>query len=211
MDKNIKYIIEKNINFNPVDYQDEIQDLVDRQTISNISYKYFPKTRKQLEKIIIEKLTENIECPYLNDINTSEITDMSNLFNSNPDEYLAQAGINIVYRLKQLDLSKWITSNVTDMTRMFYMCISLEELNISDWDTSNVTGMEFLFDGCIALRKLYLTNFNTKNADLGGIFNRCKSLTNLITNDKRILTVYKRKVKRNKSLQKELNTQQKII
>ena len=30
MNKNIKYIIEKNINFNPVDYQDEIQDLVDR-------------------------------------------------------------------------------------------------------------------------------------------------------------------------------------
>ena len=97
------------------------------------------------------------------------------------------------------------------MNVMFGECETLKELDLSNWDTSNVTGMEFLFDGCIALRKLYLTNFNTKNADLGGIFNQCKSLTDLITNDKRILTVYKRKVKRNKSLQKELNTQQKII
>lgn len=41
--------------------------------------------------------------------------------------------------LKELDLSKWDTSNVTDMISMFEGCSSLKELDISNFDTSNVT------------------------------------------------------------------------
>ena len=45
--------------------------------------------------------------------------------------------------LKSLpDISKWNTSNVTDMSRMFYCFSSLSSLpDISKWKTSNVTDM----------------------------------------------------------------------
>ena len=46
--------------------------------------------------------------------------------------------------LKSLpDISKWNTSNVTNMEDMFYYCGSLESLpDISKWNTSNVTNIE---------------------------------------------------------------------
>ena len=43
-------------------------------------YKYFPKTKKELQTIIFKKLEENIEEPYLQDIDTSQITSMTGLF-----------------------------------------------------------------------------------------------------------------------------------
>jgi hypothetical protein len=46
MNKNVKYIIEKIVNFNPVDYSDEDPDLIDDQTVTNIVYKYFPKSKE---------------------------------------------------------------------------------------------------------------------------------------------------------------------
>lgn len=48
MNKNIKYLIEDIVNFNPVDYQDEENDIANNQAISHIIYKYFPKTESEL-------------------------------------------------------------------------------------------------------------------------------------------------------------------
>ena len=51
--------------------------------------------------------------------------------------------------LKYLDLSNWDTSNVTNMSYMFYYQnsseTSLKNLNIGNWDTSNVTNMSYMF------------------------------------------------------------------
>ena len=42
------------------------------------------------------------------------------------------------------DISKWDTSNVTDMSSMFYYCIALSLLpDISKWDTSKVIIVTF--------------------------------------------------------------------
>ena len=125
MNKNIKYIIENKFNFNPVDYSDEEPDLIDRETVSNLTYKYHPKTKEELQEIIIKKLEENIEYPYLNDIDTLKITDMSNLFSSYEDDYLYMNDINSA-EIKKLDLSGWDMSNVTDMNSMFYGCSLLK-------------------------------------------------------------------------------------
>ena len=50
-------------------------------------------------------------------------------------------------------LSKWDTSNVTDMSRMFYSVgyfkattVSIDDL--SEWDISSVTNMSEMFSGC---------------------------------------------------------------
>ena len=50
--------------------------------------------------------------------------------------------------LKELNLSKFNTNNVTDMSGMFCECSSLKELNLSNFSTNNVTDMSFMFSEC---------------------------------------------------------------
>ena len=47
--------------------------------------------------------------------------------------------------LKELDLSNFKTSNVTDMGKMFYHCITLKKLDVSKFNTRKVNNMEKMF------------------------------------------------------------------
>jgi len=58
------------------------------------------------------------------------------------------------------DLSKWDTSNVEDMSCMFYRCSSLKELNLSNFNTNNATDMYGMFNGCSNELKLKIKNNN---------------------------------------------------
>ena len=72
------------------------------------------------------------------------------------------------------------TSNVTDISQMFYDCGSLTSLNLSSFNTANVTDMEWMFSRCSSLSSLNLSNFNTSNVtDMAYMFGSCGSLTNL--------------------------------
>ena len=98
---------------------------------SKIEYIYHPKTKDELEDIIKQKIkSEGNECD-LNDIDTSNITDMSYLF--------ADSDFNG-------DISKWDVSNVTDMEGMFRF--SKFNGDISKWNVSNVTNNTNIFDSC---------------------------------------------------------------
>ena len=57
--------------------------------------------------------------------------------------------------LTSLDLSNFDTSNVTDMSSMFYGCLNLKSLDLSSFDTSNVTNMSYMFYICIRLSTAY--------------------------------------------------------
>jgi len=82
--------------------------------------------------------------------------------------------------LTNLNLSKFITQNVTNMSGMFYDCASLINLNLSNFKTQNATNMSEMFSGCKSLINLNLSNFNTQNVtDMSFMFSSCKSLTNL--------------------------------
>lgn len=50
------------------------------------------------------------------------------------------------------------TSNVTDMSYMFYNCYNLTSLNVSNWDISKVTNTENMFKYCSNLSKLIIAN-----------------------------------------------------
>ena len=50
--------------------------------------------------------------------------------------------------LIELNLSNFITDNVTDMRFMFYRCSSLIELNLSNFNTNNATYYDYMFYGC---------------------------------------------------------------
>lgn len=61
--------------------------------------------------------------------------------------------------LKTLSVATFFnTSNVIDMSYMFYDCASLTSLNVSNWDISNVTNTENMFHGCNKLTKLIIVN-----------------------------------------------------
>ena len=90
---------------------------------------------------------------------------------------------NMFYKcsgLTSLDLSGWDTSKVTDMSQMFYGCSGLTSLDVSNFDTSKVTNMNNMFYYCRNLTSLDLSSFDTSNVtNMNSLFYYCGSLTSL--------------------------------
>ena len=103
------------------------------KNISGFStYSCQPKTKKELEKIIEDRISKEGPNCDLNDIDTSLITDMSFLF----------------YKSKfSGDISKWDVSNVvTTMHAMFYE--SKFNQDISSWKINKNCDVRHMFDDC---------------------------------------------------------------
>ena len=72
------------------------------------------------------------------------------------------------------------TENATDMSRMFFYCVSLPSLDLSSFDTSNVTSMHTMFCHCESLTTLDLRSFDTSNVtEMYNMFNVCSALERL--------------------------------
>ena len=79
-----------------------------------------------------------------------------------------------------IDLSNVDTSNVSDMSWMFYGCTDLTTLDLSGFDTGNVTDMNNMFSSCRSLTSLDLSSFNTsKVTKMHQMFSNCTNLTSL--------------------------------
>ena len=84
------------------------------------------------------------------------------------------------WTLTSLDLKNFNTQNVTDMRGMFYDCWALTSLDLKNFNTQNVTDMSGMFEGCGRLKSLDLKNFNTQNVtDMREMFHDCEALTSL--------------------------------
>ena len=82
--------------------------------------------------------------------------------------------------LKTLDLSSFNTSNVTSMNYVFHNCSGLTILDLSNFNTSNVTSMSYMFYTCVNLKTLDLSSFNTSNVtNTTYMFYNCSGLTSL--------------------------------
>ena len=98
------------------------------------------KNKDDLWRMIDEEIEAQGNMADLNLIDTSKITDMSHLFNSNTyssdshADYLAFNG----------DISGWDVSNVEDMSSMFSAAYAFNG-DISKWNVSNVTNMSRMF------------------------------------------------------------------
>jgi uncharacterized repeat protein (TIGR02543 family) len=80
-----------------------------------------------------------------------------------------------------MDLDSVNTSNVTNMSMMFYRCVVLRSLNISSWDTGNVTNMNSMFVGCgLFAFQLDLSGWDTGNVtDMSSMFQSCNALNTI--------------------------------
>ena len=82
--------------------------------------------------------------------------------------------------LTTLDVSKFDTKNVTNMSNMFHWCFVLTTLDVSNFDTQNVTNMSNMFYNCHALTTLNVSNFDTQNVtNMSNMFTDCSALTTL--------------------------------
>ena len=133
--------------------------ILEKLKIRKTSYKYFPKTKEELQDIIDKLIKERGNEGDFNDIDTSKITDMSNLFDYVTKEFNG-------------DISGWDVSNVTNMRSMFYYC-TLFNQDISRWDVSNVRRMTCMFYSCKSFNQ-NISNWNVYNVRYyNGMFDFC--------------------------------------
>ena len=111
-----------------------------------------PTTKEELVQLIDEFIKNyGYECD-LNDIDTSLITDMSELFKP--------------YKRFNGDISNWDVSNVTNMHSMFINCYKFKGDDISGWNVENVTDMQYMFYNCSSFDCKYLDDWKAnENGD----------------------------------------------
>ncbi len=110
--------------------------------------------------------TANIMISGLENLDTTNVTDMSDMFLS--------------CLLASLDLSNFNTSNVTNMRGMFYDMSNLTNLDVSNFDTSKVTDMSDMFCYMRNLTNLDLSSFDTsKVTNMWSMFLGMSNLTSL--------------------------------
>lgn len=99
-------------------------------------FKYHPKDRGELIKIIEDRIKEENDDIDFNDIDTSNLTNIEGAF--------AYKG-----KLTKIDISAWDVSRVKCMMEMFAGCKNLESIgDISDWKIESLTDITGMFYGC---------------------------------------------------------------
>lgn len=150
--------------------------------------KLIPKSKDELRSLIEQELKQQGPDADLNFIDTSLITDMSELFKD--------------LTIRNIEIDEWDTSKVTNMNSMFAYCRKFEGDGLGNWDVSNVRDMSSMFQECKnfngdlsswklpKITSLYLTfhkcsnfigigleNWDVSNInDISYAFSRCKSL-----------------------------------
>ena len=147
-------------------------------------YNYHPKNHDELLDLIKKLLKERGNEADLNDIDTSEITDMSELFQKASREWdslkfenidISDWNVSNVENMRYMfsgcknlksigDVSCWDIRNVKDMKQMFYLCMNFDgkDSGIENWDVSNVENMDRMFMHCNKLN-LNLNNWKINN------------------------------------------------
>ena len=156
-----EYIIKKKLD-KPIDSEDHCI--------------YFPETKEELISNIKELFDKGKTD--LNSIDTSKITDMSNLFNEVKDIHKfnfdvskwdvsnVESMLGLFFNCKKFDcdLSNWDVSNVNKTSYMFYDCRNFN-CNLSKWDVSNVKDMTCMFGNCVKFKGKGLENWNVSKAE----------------------------------------------
>ena len=140
--------------------------------VSTKIHKYFPKSKQELQQIILERIKEEGPNVDLNDIDTSKITDMSYLFDSSISKLFEDFNGKITF---------WNVSNVTNMEYMFSFCKKFN-CNLSGWNLKNVEDTKFMFKLCTSFEGNGLEKWDVSNIETTrGMFFNCKKFNSNIS------------------------------
>lgn len=160
-----------------IDKEKETFNFVNNVKNSN---KFRPKTKEELRNIIEKELERQGPDADLNFIETSKITDMSELFeglyvgNIKIDKWDVSNVTNMsnMFRYNpefNADLSNWNVSKVTNMYAMFYKAKKFNS-TLSKWDVSKVRVMRGMFNGASSFNG-DISKWNvSKVKDMGWMF-----------------------------------------
>ena len=82
--------------------------------------------------------------------------------------------------LESIDFYKPVSSSVTNVNNMFFGCDSLTSIDLSLFDFSHVIDMSYMFSGCDSLKSINTTNFDISSVEkMNSMFYRCSSLENI--------------------------------
>lgn len=139
----------------------------------------------------------NIKVLDLSSFNTSNVTDMRYMFDYcfKLENIIGLESFNMskvkttanmfdrCYKIKSLDLSRWDTSMVDNMSYMFLDCLDLVEIKgLNSLNTSKVTNMAEMFKGCRSMTSVDLTGWNTSSVtNMTEMFATCDKLSGGIT------------------------------
>lgn len=119
-------------------------------------------TNANLPKIVTSQIESFGRDADMNYIDTSEVTDMSDLFSKT----------NFCG-----DVSKWNVSNVINFHSTFSFCKDFD-CDLSEWDVASAKSMIGMFWGCTNFTAQGLEEWNMSNVkELNGMFYKCISLT----------------------------------
>ena len=114
-------------------------------------------------------LTALTQITGMENLNTSEVTDMSRMFDG-------------CSALTKINVTKFDTKNVTDMSGMFYGCKALTQLDVTKFNTKNVTDMSSMFHYCSKLTTIYCNDTWTCNKS-NKMFAACPKLKGAVSYD----------------------------
>lgn len=150
---------------------DEICPVVSGQeSITSLVYKgYVPN-----EGLSFYNMT-NLKTVEVSDLNTSNVTDMSNYFSKCVSLSSLNESIPIPMGIKY-----WDTRKVESFDNMFFRCNSLLTLDLRHWNTQKVTHMSFMFAECTKLSNLNLEGWDTRSVNvMVEMFTNCKNMSSL--------------------------------
>lgn len=79
--------------------------------------------------------------------------------------------------ITDIDLSKWNTSNITNLSNLFFECTRLKQIDLHTWNTESVSTCYWLFRGCSSLEFINIDGWNTCNVyDMDRMFCECPKL-----------------------------------
>ena len=172
MNKNIKYLIEDYIAFNPAVINDgRPKSKLPQDIVNSILEENHPKTKQDLIECIISLLDNGIK--ELNCIDVSDITDFSFIFSMTSMVTKKLNSLN--YDINDIDISKWDVGSGENFSCMFADNTNFN-CDISDWNVSSGINFNIMFKGCKQFNQ-DLSGWNVSNGQsMDYMFAGCTNL-----------------------------------
>lgn len=130
-------------------------------TIQEIADAIRGKTGKT-DKLTIAQMPAEIDSISAGGDNNVRIT----ITASDDGTYQGSSITNIQGYIRDLDVSTFDTSTISNMNSMFSDCFYLKSLDLSTWNTASVTKMDGMFEACYSLTSLTLGSDWASNSSI---------------------------------------------